>query len=210
MARITGGIGVFASGKLGNMVFVQREGMTYIRMAPEYTKNSWTARQKQHRERFRLVNDFCRQHKFSVIKPIWNQIPGKGSGYNRFIKANMPAFGLDGKLADKAMLHFSDGVLPLPYHIKSETVENENNKILISWENDSLISGLYATDEAWYVTAFEEGFGGPYQTGIRRSELKANLDLPAEPSRVEAVYLFFASGDRKRFSADKYLEVQCT
>jgi hypothetical protein len=208
MAKVTGGLAEFTSGKLGNVVFVKREGKTYVRMAPEYTKDSWTPRQKQHRERFRLVNSFCLQFKFNIIKPIWNLKPGSGSGYNRFIKANMPAFGLDGKLVDKSGLHFSDGVLPVPYHFIVEKSETGANKIAVSWENDMLMSSVYEKDDLLLVTSFGERFNGPYNTGKRRSELKAILELPEESSPVQAVYLFFASYDRKKYSPDKYFELK--
>jgi hypothetical protein len=208
MARITGGLGEFASGKLGNIVFVQRDGKTYMRMAPEYTKSSWTPRQKQHRERFRLVNAFCIKFKFNIIRPIWNLKPSTGSGYSRFIKANMAAFGLDGTLVDKASLHFSDGVLPLPYHFTVEKPEMGGNKITVHWENDMLMSSIYAKDELLLVTSFGDGFNGPDNTGKKRSELKAILELPSESSTVQAVYLFFASYDRKKYSPDKYFELK--
>ena len=207
MARITGSIGKFISGKLGEVVFVQREGMTYIRRLPEYSKNSWTAGQKQHRERFRIVNAFCQQHNMRVIKSIWNLIPGKGSGYNKFLKANMPAFGLDGQLADRAMLHFSDGVLPFPFHFNFDMIPGELDKISVSWENDALISGKYSSDELCFLPAFADSFGDPYFTGIKRSSAMAMIDLPDYPSKTEALYLFFTSIDRKRYSPDKYVEV---
>lgn len=207
MARITGGIGKFVSGKFESVVFVQREGMTYIRKLPEYTKNSWTPRQKLHRERFRLVNTFCRQHQMRIIIPIWNLVPGKGSGYSRFLKANMPAFGLDGHLADRAMLHFSDGILPLPYHFRVEKASAENDKINISWDNDTLNSFNFEQDELMMVPAYTDWFGELVSTGMKRKDAKASLALPNGPTKVEAVYLFFASNDRKRYSPDKYFEL---
>jgi hypothetical protein len=206
MARITGGIGKFISGKIESVVFVQRDGMTYIRKLPEYTKNSWTPRQKLHRERFRLVNVFCRQHQMRIIIPIWNLVSGKGSGYNRFLKANMPAFGLDGQLADRAMLHFSDGMLPLPFHFMVEMAKDENDKISVSWENDTLNNSKYEQDELMMIPAYADGIGEPVNTGTRRKAAKVTLALPAGPSKVEAVYLFFASNDRKRYSPDRYFE----
>jgi hypothetical protein len=207
MARITGGIGKFVSGKLESVVFVQREGMTYIRKLPEYTKNSWTPRQKLHRERFRLVNAFCRQHQMRIIIPIWNLVPGKGSGYNRFLKANMPAFGLDGQLADRAMLHFSDGMLPLPFHFMVEMKIGENDKISVSWYNDTFNSIWFDQDELMLVPAYADGFGEPVNTGMKRKASNVSLALPTGPSKVEAVYLFFASTDRKRYSPDRYFEL---
>lgn len=208
MARIKGGPTGVASGKLGNVVFVVRDGKGYVRMAPKYSKNSWTPRQKQHRERFKKVNAFCTQCKFQFVRPIWNLLPGSASGYHMFLKANMPAFGQDGKLADHALLHFSDGVLPVPFHFKVETIENEKDKILVSWANDNLMSGKFDPDELWIATAFNNGFGGPYESGVNRMALKATIPLPIESTAVIAVYLFFASKDRKRFSPDRYFAIK--
>jgi hypothetical protein len=208
MARITGGLGKFVSGKLESVVFVQREGMTYLRKLPEYTKDSWTPRQKLHRERFRQVNAFCRQHQITIIIPIWNLVPGKGSGYSRFLKANMHAFGLDGTLADRAMLRFSDGVLSQPFHLMVEKVQDENNKITVSWDKDSFKSGNHDHDELMLVPAYTEGFGEPVNTGIKRKECSVTIVLPGGPSKVEAVYIFFTSNDHKQYSPDRYFEFQ--
>jgi hypothetical protein len=82
-----------------------------------------------------------------IIQPIWNLIPGKGSGYNRFLKANMPAFGFDGQLVDRSMLHFSDGVLPFPFHFRVEVITDVSNKIKVSWENDAFINYMYDKDD---------------------------------------------------------------
>lgn len=119
----------------------------------------------------------------------------------------MPAFGLDGQLADRAMLHFSDGMLPLPYHFVVEMTKDENDKINITWENDALNSSKFDQDELMLVPAYADGFGEPVNTGTRRKTAYVSLALPAGSSRVEAVYLFFASIDRKRYSPDRYFEL---
>ena len=193
--------------KAGNVVFVNREGSPYIRQAPEYSKSSWTMNQKQHRERFKKVAEFCRQFRLNIIRPIWNLLPGKASGYGKFLKANMPAFGRDGSLTDKSMLHFSNGTLPLPYHLSVARVEGAGNTIEASWENDALIPFTQKDDDLLYVAAAGEVFKGPFETGYKRQMGGCLIALPSEAGTVDAVYLFFASGDRHRYSPDRYIEV---
>ena len=109
MARLRKGIGSMLSGKAAGMVFVQLDSETYMRVVPNRKKNSWTPKQLLHRKRFKLVNSFCTQFRSSVIPLIWNPMAKKMAGYALFFKANIPAFGLDGSLADPKMLQFSTG-----------------------------------------------------------------------------------------------------
>ena len=208
MARIKGGIGENISGKLGNMVFVQREGVSYVRMAPEYTKNSWTPRQKLHRERFRKVNEFCVKFRWHVIIPIWNLLPGRASGYHQFLKANMPAFGVNGELADPSLLHFAAGNLPVPYQIKIEWKEKTEKLLQITWENDSLMNGNYAHDELLVICYGNNEFAGPFETGIERMRLQAEYKLPPMPEDIEAVFVYFAASNRKNYSPDRFVSLK--
>jgi len=207
MARIQGGITGIPSGKVGNVVFVNREGSPYIRVVPVYTKGSWTMNQKQHRLRFKKVTEFCRQYRMNIIRPIWNLLPGKASGYGKFLKANMPAFGRDGKLIDKSMLHFSSGVLPLPYHLKAERTEGQNNTIYMTWANDAMLPQQQQYDELLYMAAKGDEFTGPYAAGLKRRDCGGVFDLPDDIENADALYLFFASGDRGSFSPDKYFSL---
>lgn len=119
MARIKGGVWALISGKLEGVFFVQRAGMAYVSAAPKYTDKSWTPRQKQHRERFRKVNEFWMKFQMQIILPIWYLLPGRASGYHQFLKANMAAFSAEGELSDISMLHFLNGSQPFPLNVYS-------------------------------------------------------------------------------------------
>jgi len=75
MARLKHGIGSMLSGSAGGMVFVQMDGETYMRVAPNRSKSSWTSKQKLHRKRFTQVISFCSQFKLSLIQTIWKRWP---------------------------------------------------------------------------------------------------------------------------------------
>ena len=207
MAKIGSGIASKASGKLGPVVVVQRGGISYIRLAPQFSKNSWTPRQKQHRERFRKVNAFCQAYKRSVIFPIWNKISEHKTGYNLFIKANMPAFGRDGELTDISLLHFSDGKLPVPFNFNVEKVDGDPSKIRVNWQNDAMIPAKYNSDELMMMVALPERFIGPVATGIKRSQQESLVTLPDDPGNIKGIYLFFASSDRNSYSPDRYFPI---
>ena len=204
MAKIEGGITSKASGKLGPVVVVQRDGKSYIRLAPQFSKNSWTPGQKQHRERFRKVNAFCQAYKRSVIFPIWNKIAEHKTGYNLFIKANMPAFGRDGELTDISLLHFSDGKLPVPFNSNGERVEGDLTKIKVNWQNDAMLPTKFNNDELMMMVAFPERFIGPAATGIKRSLQEGIVTLPGDPGNIKGIYLFFSNSERNSYSPDRY------
>ena len=201
MARITGGIGTGISGKLEQLVFVQRNGKTYVRMAPDYSKSSWTVKQKMHRERFRMVSAFCRQFRTTVIRPIWKMVPGPASGYAKFLKANMPAFGSGGELADYTRLHFADGILPLPFNIKANSVPGMR-QLEISWTNDALMNPWQGSDKLMMVVYNGNSFTAPGDTGLTRKSQQGTVMLPEVAEGTSYVYLFFASADMVRFSPD--------
>ncbi len=208
MARIRGGLIENVSGKIGPIVVVQRGDRSYVRMAPSYNKNSWSPNQKMHRERFRKVNLFCTMHKKSIILSVWNKISDKKSGYHLFLKANMPAFGLDGEIADISRLHFSDGNLPLPYVLKAEKMSDEPQNFKIRWQNDNLIQTRFINDELMYVVAYQNSFSGINETGILRKHTEGIITMSVKTENVKAIYLFFAAPDRSAFSKDCYFQLQ--
>jgi len=63
------------AGKFGNMVFVQRQGKTYMRSAPTRTKDSSTPAMLLNQKRFGEVIRFCSLFKYTVIPQIWNLVP---------------------------------------------------------------------------------------------------------------------------------------
>jgi len=201
MARITGGIGTGISGKLEQLVFVQRGGKTYVRMAPDYSNTSWSVKQKMHRERFRKVNAFCRQFRTTVIRTIWKALPGPSSGYAKFLKANMPAFSSNGELADYTRLHFSDGVLPLPFNMKASRVPG-TQQVEVSWTNDPLMDFGLGYDKLMIATYDGKQFTVNVDTGLTRKMGQGIIVLPAFEDGKSFLYLYFASADMLRFSPD--------
>ena len=55
MAKIRRNIGELVSGKIGKVVFVQMRGKSYVRAAPDRTKNNWSEAQVLYRKRISAI-----------------------------------------------------------------------------------------------------------------------------------------------------------
>jgi len=155
MTKLNAGLFGALSGKIGNVVVVNRGKNAYVRSVPKYTEESWTDNQRQVRKRFALVSKFCQEYKKSIIFPIWNLLPGPSSGYNKFLGTNIKAFDKEGHIMDMSLLHFSNGVLTPPLNL---SVEKRQGEVAISWSNDTALSRTRTKDKLMFM-AVKEGDG---------------------------------------------------
>ena len=209
MARLKRGIGSMFSGKTDGMLFVQLNGETYMRTAPDRKKNSWTPKQQLHRKRFREVNSFCTRFSSYLIPQIWSPAAKnrKMTGHALFLKTNMPAFAMDGSLADPRMLQFSTGKLPLPQQLKADRTAAESTTIAVSWNNDPYLDAQRLTDQLMLISAGNGHYSYLTPTGLERGARNGSFELPQQPPLSSHLYLFFASGDKKEYSASVCFEL---
>ncbi len=207
MAQLRGGIESGLSGRIGGVVYARSKGINIVRSVPIRSKNSWTPRQLLHRQRFKAVNDYCTKYKYTLIRQIWNLADEYGHGYNLFLQANMPAFGLDGQLSEVEKLHFSAGKLPLPMQFKAKQSVGDPAKVEVTWVNDENMAKVFNYDELMMVVGYSDHSTAPIATGVRRSLCTALIDLPAGYESGTGIYLFFAAYDRKSYSPDQYFRL---
>lgn len=200
MTKLNAGLLGALSGKIGNVVVVNRGNTAYVRSVPKYTEESWTDNQRQVRRRFALVSKFCQEFKKSLIYPIWNKLPGPSSGYNKFLGTNIKAFDKEGTMMDMSMLHFSNGSLKPPYRL---TVEKREGEIAIGWSNDPDLSRVRAKDKLMFMAVIDEKVTGPHNSSLTRGMKEGVITLP-DPS-TSALYLYFAASDKQSFSPDRYV-----
>src|SRR5665647_2401555 len=134
MAKVKEGARSALSGKADGLVYVQFNGGTYTRNIPHRKKDTWTPGMLLNEQRFKQVNSFCGQFKYTVIPQIWKGAAQRMSGYALFLKSNMPAFAPDGSLADPKLIRLSTGKLNLPPGIIAGRPEAEGSIIEVSWE----------------------------------------------------------------------------
>ena len=207
MAKMKRPIGDMVSGKIGNVVFFRHNGESFVRNAPERKKNTWTPEQLLHRQRFSQAIKLWRDVKSTQVQQIWNLGSQKMNGYALFMKANMPAFSLDGSLMDPQLIQLSTGKLHLPQEFEAGKPTLEGSTIAVSWQNDPLLKGKRLHDELMVVSSTDGKYSLVKATGMIRGASNGSFELPQQPADATHIYLFFASGDRRDYSESACFEI---
>jgi hypothetical protein len=195
MAKIKKNIGELVSGKIGNVVFFQLNGKSYMRAVPVRKENSWTEEQQLYRQRISKASGLWRALRSEQVSKIWNSAAQEMNGYAWFMKANMPALEMDGTLIDAKLLKVSDGKLPIPQNLKAERKPDDATTIMVSWQNDPHVKGKRLQDELMVVSYADGKFSSVTTTGLKRSDLQGSFKLPIKPANATHFYLFMASSE---------------
>ena len=183
MARIKGNKLI---GKVGNVVHTEWKGIEVVRALGARSKNSWTEKQKLHRQRFKEINEYCGKNQY-LIHTIWNMAAENGHGYNLFLKANTPAFSQEGELAFADKLHFSAGKIPLPQQFSAKRSAGDPSKVEVNWTDEDYFANLYSHDELMMVCSYPDHFTQPIATGVLRKRGEAVIDLPENPENITGI-----------------------
>jgi hypothetical protein len=204
MAKMKRPVGDLVSGKIGNVVFFTRKDSSFVRSAPQRKKTEWTPEQQLHRQRISQAAGLWRKLKNGMVPQIWNLGSQQMNGYALFLKANMPAFGVDGSLLDPKLLQLSTGKLNLPQRLEAQKAEGEGSTIEVSWQNDPLLSAVRLQDELMAVSSADGQFSEVMATGIKREAKGGSFELPAFPMPQAPgpvyLYLFFGSANRNSYT----------
>ena len=208
MAKVTGGTDGSISGAIGAVVFYKMRGKSYARMAPrERAKNSWTDPQRKYFTKFGKAAAFWRESTPKAIKAIFDLAAENMSGYNLFLKTNLPAFSGDGSQIDFGWMHLSAGKLPLPHHLRTQKVADDPEKVEVSWSSadENVLAG--SRDELMMTVISDGKIAAPIATGILRKEQSAVIQIPEGGGTIQGIYLSFASKERKLYSPDQWFVI---
>lgn len=205
MAKVKGGTDGSISGMIGQVVFFKLNGKSYARKAPvDRAKNSWSDGQVLYRKKVSKLAAFWKQSTPVIVRQIWHLAAEQMTGYNLFLKTNLPAFSPNGEDIDPEWFHLSAGKLPLPHKLKASKVEGDPDHVEVTWQDDSGIGLALPTDELTMVIAREGKFTTPVATGAVRNQGNAVIQLPTGTGPVQGIYLSFASVERELYSPDQY------
>ena len=207
MAKIKQNIGDLVSGKIGNLVFFQLNGKSYVRAAPKRKRESWTQEQLLYRQRISQASGLWRALRSEQMSKIWNGAAEQMNGYAWFMKQNMPALAMDGTLMDARLLKVSAGKLTVPQNLRAEKLPQDASTITVSWENDPHVRGERLLDELMVVSSAGGKFSQVTATGLKRSDLNGSFTLPPKPANATHLYLFMASQDKNHYSESVCFEV---
>ena len=189
------------SGKVGSVVGSSWKGVNYIKSLPGPNASNTEAQQKQ-RSRFKSVVSLASSLMESLIRPVWNLVGGKMTGYNLFVKTNMPAFDESGALVNYSDFHASMGALPLPENLNIQDDADVVSGIELSWKDDSA-TGVGNADDKLHLLVMTPERVHILNTASVRSDQSAEITLPVAAGNVH-VYAFFGTADGDKFSPDLY------
>ena len=205
MAKIGGGNNGSISGMIGPVVFFKLNGKLYARKAPtQRAKNSWSNNQVLYRKKVSKLAAFWKMAMPVPTRQVWNLATEVMTGYNLFLKTNLPAFSPDGMEIDPEWLHLSAGNLPLPHKLKAGRVADDPGQIEVTWQDDSGIGLALPTDVMMMVIAHEGKYTTPVATDAVRKQGKAVIQVPTGTGTVQGIYLSFAAKERLLYSPDQY------
>lgn len=195
------------SGKVGDLVYYQMNGKTYVRSAPQPRTVPPTPLQLRQRERFLTIVRYCQKFRYSVIPRIWNGRAKSTSGFSLFMKTNSHVFLPDGSLSDVKALCLSSGQLFLPQGLTVQRNEDDPTFVDITWEKDAHLGGLPLWDELLCISTGGDLYSGIMQTGFKRGDLKACFELPVLDVPATHLFLFFGSYDKKKYTESVCFEI---
>jgi hypothetical protein len=199
-------LGEHPSGKLMNVVFYQRYGKSYVRAAPK-KRESYTQEQVLYRQRISKASALWRSLKSEETSTIWNTAAELMNGYAWFMKANLPAFEMDGSLIDPKLIKVSDGKLPMPQNLKAERMPDDPFTVEVSWQNDPHCNAERLKDELMALSYADGKFSRHIVTGLKRSDLQGTFTLSAKPVHATHLFLFLTSGNKEQYSESMSLEI---
>jgi len=207
MAKMKRNIGDYVSGKIGNVVFVQMKGKSYVRSAPHRTNIAWSESQIYHRHKLSNVAKMWRNINSEEMKHIWKLASNDLSNYAWFVKKNINAFSISGELIDPMLIQVVDGKLTNPlFKITNAFL---NSKFNIEWINDPNIKKKRLNDHLMIMTYYNNNFTSMSDTNIKRSDLTAEINkpMPDAITQLGHVYFFFASTDNCNYSPSIHFEI---
>jgi len=143
----------------------------------------------------------------NIVHPIWDREAVKMSGYNLFVKYNLPAFDKNGDIPDHSKLSFSVGDLILPENIEVQDDPGVEGGIAISWNDNSGTGNALATDRLRVLAMCEGEVSVLEGLEVTRDTGAANILLPFGAGVEAQVYVFFESEDVSEFSEDVHTTI---
>jgi hypothetical protein len=207
MAEVNDIYGNDVTGKVGTVSFYRLWGKTIMRSLPVRRSKTRSKNQLRNQNRFRAIQQFCKQFKPLIIPQIWNGVATTSSGYHLFMKVNTPAFDKDGILTDPMKIHLSAGILTLPTGMQAERTSAGGTTIQVKWDAEPTLGGTTKKDRLMVVGAADGQYSDISATGLKRMDLGGSFELPNLTSPATHLYLFFESLDQRYYSDSICLEV---
>lgn len=194
-------------GKIGNFIFYHAKGQLRMRSYGKSGTSPWTPGQKLQQNRLRTVVFFYRANQNTLLPKIWRMAARDMvmSGYNLFIRENMPVFNAGHAIGDYSLLHISQGSLEFPQAL--QVASYGDGKICLTWKNPLPKNSGSMSDRLHAVWLDGKGNFSLHVLSmpeVTRREEEAVLPLPEAGSEELHLYIYFSNKEETQFSPDRY------
>ena len=214
--KLNDAIGLGMSGKMGNLIFYQRNGQTYVRRVQvPGKKRKWetegrSERQQASTARFRMTQAYYSYFRRHVSEEIWRtaaQAEGR-MAHNLFHAENFVCFNGKGAMEKPELLHFSAGRVQLRGGL--EVVPMGGGRFEARWKEGEAWEYCLPGDELRVGVVYDRNLNGPCwaeEASGRREDCRGEFRLNATKKDTAHVYLFFAREDGTAYSPSAHFLV---
>lgn len=213
--KVEKGLAEGFSGKIGDMVFYQRNGQTYARRAPtpksSGKQKERSEKQKASTTRFQLLQRLYAYYKRSISADIW-RVAAREKGrmaHNLFYSENYGCFDGKGQLVKPELLRFSAGSLLLPPGLRVE--RTGDGVFRATWEAEEEWETCAGTDRLLAGVVYPSLMPSMYralESSGTRGELAGTFRVRTDLGPTAHVYLFFGREDGTAYSPSLHFLVE--
>lgn len=175
------------SGKVANVIGGSWKGIAYMRAMPLSVANPQTAGQVAQRNKMSSLVFFARLFLGNVIKPVMDRFAVQMSGFNDFVKVNMPVVDGNGNI-DYTSIQFGSGILDNAIFAVNPSLAADNE---ITWADNSGTGSALATDLLWYAMFNEStGFASGAKSGTTRNTTTFTPIAPSDINIGDTVHVY--------------------
>jgi len=178
MGKINQGIMGGFSGNVGNVVGSTWKGVDYMKSKPTHVANPKTAAQVAQRTKMKTLVLLVQFILVALVQKLWNASAVKMSGFNAFVKANLPAISGAGVITP-GLLKMSIG--PLPSKDILTAVYTAGTKTLVVTWDPTLDGELESNNDIAFVCVVDPTTKKAHAaSGALRSTGTISIVLPAD------------------------------
>lgn len=204
MGIISQGILGGVSGTVGSVVGGNWKGINYLRIKASHHNDAQSESQVNQRTKFGACINLAKSVMEALIKPIWSKKAVKMSGYNLFVKTNLPAFNASGEIADFNVLKFAVGDLPQASNVVIEDDAAVPGGIHLTWVDNTGTGIAVATDRLRIAAMYNGEIAVLSGIAATRADQAANVLLPFGAGVSVHVYAFFENEGNTKYSNDQH------
>ena len=195
-------------GRIGNTIFVGRNGKCYARAVASNVTNPNTQKQQVVRVRFRVAVRFYQRLKDTPLGEIW-RLSGRRAqltGYTLFMKENLNKFNHEGQIVDFDGFRLAVGNRCEAYGLSADL--DEAGQVTLRWAEaeEDIYTGEH--DRLMVVLLYGDRLFSPevvIDLNVTRRERMAMFRLPRSKNVEVHLYCFFVSLGGESISNSQHL-----